>query len=445
MSDYASRKGTVETLFHKLFPICRSLTGVGNRKTFDIIREITPFDVHEIPSGTPVFDWHIPDEWTIRDAYIADESGNRVIDFAENNLHVASYSMPVDTTITLAELLPHLHSLPDQPGAIPYRTLYYKRDWAFCITEEQRSLIPADQNLHVVIDSDLIPGSMTYGDKILVGTSSQEFVFSSYCCHPSLGNDNLSGMVLMTMLLQELASRELKHTYRFILVPETIGTIAYLHQNQDVMRTVTGAYVLTGVAGRGQYAYKKSLQSDALVDRIARRVMRANDVVFDERAFDPHGSDERQYSSPGFRIPTGIITRDGYYDYPEYHTSLDNLDFISSDSLLETLDIYLKIVDELEARKPLQSLAPNGEPHLGPRGLYPSVGGAMHTSGSTTVADELDAILWTLTLADGSSDSVDIAERSGIDLEVIDTVVARLIEGGLLCETGDGASIAQDH
>lgn len=443
MSDHTCRKDTVETLFKKLFPICRSLTGAGNRETFDIIRQLAPFDVHELPSGTQVYDWHIPDEWTIRDAYIADQSGARIIDFADNNLHVASYSMPIDATMTLADLSSHLYSLPEQPDAIPYRTLYYNRDWAFCIKEDQRLLIPADQNLRVVIDSDLSPGSMTYGDKILPGTSSQEFVFSSYCCHPSLGNDNLSGIVLLTLLLRELSSRTLKHTYRFILVPETIGTIAYLHENQDTMRAATGAYVLTGVAGRGQYAYKQSLQSDALVDRVARRVMRANGIAFDERAFDPHGSDERQYSSPGFRIPTGIITRDGYYDYPEYHTSLDNLDFISSDALLETLDIYLEIVDELENRTPLQSLAPHGEPHLGPRGLYPTVGGAMHTSGGTTVADELDAILWTLTLADGLNDQADIAERSGIELELINSVAKRLIDGGLLNEVGAGSAIVQ--
>lgn len=434
MSDQASRKATVDALFQKLFPICRSLTGDGNRQTFDIIGELAPFDVHEMPSGTKVFDWTVPDEWSIRDAYIADDAGNRIIDFANSNIHVASYSIPVDAVMTLDELSPHLHSLPDQPTAIPYRTLYYKRDWAFCITEEQRALIPSDENLRVVIDSDLSPGSMTYGDKVLPGTSGQEFVFSSYCCHPSLGNDNLSGIVLLTMLLRELSSRTLNHTYRFILAPETIGSIAYLHEHQDAMRQVTGSFVLTGVAGRGQYAYKQSLQSDALVDRIARRVMRGRNITFAERTFDPHGSDERQYSSPGFRIPTGIITRDGYYDYPEYHTSLDNLDFISCDALLETLDIYLCIVDTLENRKPLRSLAPNGEPHLGPRGLYPTVGGAMHTSGSTNVEKELDAILWTLTLADGIKDRTDIAEQSGIDIGLIDAIATRLIDGGLIEE-----------
>jgi len=345
--------------------------------------------------------------------------------------------MPIDATITLDELSEHLHSLPDQPTAIPYRTLYYKRDWAFCIREDQRALIPADQPLHVHIDSSLAPGSMTYGDKLLPGRSGQEFLFSSYCCHPSLGNDNLSGIVLLTMLLKELSSRQLRHSYRFVLVPETIGTIAYLHEHESAMRDLAGAYVLTGVAGRGQYAYKQSLQSNALVDRVARRVMRRNSIDFAERPFDPHGSDERQYSSPGFRIPTGIITRDGYYDYPEYHTSLDDLDFISADALLQTLDLYLEIVDELEARKPLRSLAPHGEPHLGPRGLYPTVGGAMHTSGSTSVADELDAILWVLTLADGQNDAADISERSGIAREVIDPVVARLIEGELIEEASE--------
>lgn len=434
MSDHTSRKDTVDALFRKLFPICRSLTGAGNRETFDIIRDIAPFDTHEMPSGTKVFDWTVPEEWSIRDAYIADEAGRRIIDFADSNIHVASYSMPIDATMTLDELSPHLHSLPNQPKAIPYRTLYYKRDWAFCVTEEQRALIPADQNLKIVIDSDFRPGSMTYGDKVLPGTSGQEFVFSSYCCHPSLGNDNLSGIVLLTMLLQELSSRDLKHTYRFILVPETIGAIAYLHENQEAMRGATGAYVLTGVAGRGKYAYKKSLQSDALVDRIAQRVMHEKGISFDARSFDPHGSDERQYSSPGFRIPTGIITCDGYYDYPEYHTSLDDLGFISSDALLETLDIYLSIVDAFEARKPLISLAPYGEPHLGPRGLYPTVGGAMHTSGSSNIAEELDAILWVLTLADGINDRTDIAERSGIQFELIDTVATRLIDSGLLEE-----------
>jgi len=437
VSDFTSRHETVDGLFKKLFPICRSLTGAGNRQTFDIISEIAPYDVHELPSGTQVYDWTVPDEWSIRDAYIADQSGKRIIDFAESNLHVASYSMPIDATITLDELSEHLHSLPDQPTAIPYRTLYYKRDWAFCIREDQRALIPADQPLHVHIDSSLAPGSMTYGDKLLPGRSGQEFLFSSYCCHPSLGNDNLSGIVLLTMLLKELSSRQLRHSYRFVLVPETIGTIAYLHEHESAMRDLAGAYVLTGVAGRGQYAYKQSLQSNALVDRVARRVMRRNSIDFAERPFDPHGSDERQYSSPGFRIPTGIITRDGYYDYPEYHTSLDDLDFISADALLQTLDLYLEIVDELEARKPLRSLAPHGEPHLGPRGLYPTVGGAMHTSGSTSVADELDAILWVLTLADGQNDAADISERSGIAREVIDPVVARLIEGELIEEASE--------
>jgi len=446
---------TIQSLLERLFPVCRSITGNGVRRTLEILREIVDFNITEIPSGTTCFDWKVPDEWNITDAYLEDEEGNRYADFKFNNLHVVSYSEPVNKWLEFKELEPHLHSLPEMPEAIPYRTSYYKRDWGFCLTHRSLAEIDRSKRFHAVIESDLKPGSMTYGDIVLSGKSDQEYLISTYCCHPSMGNDNLSGVVLWAALLHEIQSLDLYHSYRFVIIPETIGAICYLSEHSEAMKKISGCLLPSNVAGPGRLGYKKTFIGDHTIDRIVEQTFLENGIEPVIYPFDILGSDERQYSSPGFRIPTGTICKDKYYEFQQYHTSLDNLEFANAGQLYETLQIYLGTIHNLEMNRNYLSRNPNGEPMLGKRGLYKSIGGSLvqpahlgnksHrdfkykiTTQKLTAGSDLDAMRWLLFYADGSKSLLDIAELINLPMSQLFGAARTLEEHGLIEEIQTG-------
>ena len=437
--ESANAAAQADNLLRVLFPMCRSITGAGVRKTLSILRDIVPFEVHEVPSGTVCFDWTIPDEWNVRDAFIADERGTRLVDFQASNVHLVSYSEPVDAVLSFAELAPHLHRLDEMPTAIPYRTSYYRRTWGFCLTAEQYHRLDRAARYRVKIDATLAPGSLTYGERVLSGTSGKEFLITTYCCHPSLANDNLSGQVLWTLLLKELARRTLRHSYRFVIAPETIGSIAYLARNEGKLGNVAGGFVVTTVGGPGSLGMKHSFQNDGYMDRVAKQALRDGGKEFREHPFEVLGSDERNFSGPAFRIPMATICKDKYYEYREYHTSLDNLDFVRGDAIAETLAAYLRAIEILEADVRLVSLAPPGEPQLGKRGLYPTGGGSttpaagaarQDTGAAATVAATLSVLFW----ADGKTSLLEVAERTGMAFGVVAAAASRLREAGLVGE-----------
>lgn len=422
-------------MMRRLFPLCRSITGDGLRQTLSVLAETVPqMRVIEVRSGTQVFDWTIPCEWAIRDAYLADVNGRRVVDFRESNLHVVGYSAPINRRMSFDDLQPHLHSLPALPDAIPYRTSYYKENWGFCLTQKQRDRLDPRATYHAVIDSELFPGSLSMGEARLPGTSGREYLISTYCCHPSLANDNLSGPVVTALLHSELAKRKLRHSYRFVFVPETIGAIAYCAQFPEDVRGMAGGFVVTSCGGPGPFGIKETFLGNHLIDRAARLALRDAGIDPVVYPFVPDGSDERQYSSPGFRLPVATISKDKYYEYDYYHTSLDNLDFVSGETLAATLQLYLDAVDILEDNFTVRSLSPNCEPQLGRRGLYPQTGGGLNhpSQGRTAVENEVDVISWIMFLADDTHDLLSIAERTGFAFRDVVAVAEKLVEHGLL-------------
>ena len=440
-----------DKLLQRLFPICRSITGNGVRETLSILKGVSDFNIREIPSGTRCHDWTIPDEWNVRSAYIEDCSGAKIVDFADSNIHLVSYSVPIDKKMSFQELDEHLHTLPDLPNAIPYRTSYYRRDWGFCLSYEQYSRLDRSAQYHVRIDSDIEKGSLTLGDFVIEGDSGHEFLISAYCCHPSLGNDNLSGQVLWALLLRELKSRKTRHSYRFVIAPETIGAIAYLSQNEKVMKGVSGGFVLTTVAGPGKLGFKHTFLEDHLLDRVVDRTFLDEGLERNFYAFDIKGSDERQYSSQSYRIPMGTICKDKYYEYDYYHTSLDNLDFISAKSLVETLKLYLSVISNLEMNSTYRSLNPNSEPMLSKRGLYPTTGGQLNQKakdfkteygvseysvgdGETLQGEDIDAMLWVMFYSDGELSLLDISDKTGLSIKRLHGAATNLRLKGLLEE-----------
>jgi aminopeptidase-like protein len=409
----------------ELFPICRSITGDGIRETLDRISKRIPLELHDIPTGTEVLDWTVPKEWNIRQAYIKDKSGRSVIDFRDHNLHVVSYSLPVSGRMPLSQLREHVHTLPDQPDLIPYRTSYYSETWGFCM---QHNLLQqlAEGEYEVLIDSSLEPGNLTFGESFLPGASEDEVLVSCHCCHPSIANDNLSGIALATELAERLTTFPLRYSYRFLFIPGTIGSIAWLALNEDRLDRIKHGLVVTCVGDAGRPTYKRSRRGDALIDRAADHVLARSGQPYRIVDFSPYGYDERQYSSPGFNLPVGSLMRTPNGEYPEYHTSADNLDFIEPQSLGDSLSLYLKVLDILENDGTFLNLRPKGEPQLGRRGLYPTLGGGLG-SGS-----ELMARLWVLNLSDGDHSLLDIAERAQLPFDMIKDAAQLLLEGGLL-------------
>jgi len=452
MNDYACSKETlvreVDDVLNRLFPICRSITGNGTRDTLAILQQVTDFDIIEIPSGTKCYDWTVPDEWNINDAYVEILGGKKVIDFNDSNLHVVNYSAPINEILSFKELEKHLHTLPQIPDAIPYRTTYYQRNWGFCLSHSDFLKMNKDCSYRVFIDSALSPGSLTFGEKVIEGDSGHTFLISTYCCHPSLANDNLSGQVLWTFLMRELKKRKTRHSYRFIIAPETIGAIAYLHRNEQVMKQLSGGFVITTVAGPGKFGYKGTFLRDHLIDRAVYLTFDELSIPYISYPFDVIGSDESQYSAPYFRIPVGTICKDKYYEYDYYHTSLDNLNFISAEYLVDTLLLYLAAVEKLEMNVTYRSLCPYCEPMLGKRGLYPQIGGHIRQKAangepnhavsrftdqhSLMYANEMDVIGWLMFYSDGKTSLLDIAERTKFPLKQIFDVADTLTKNGLL-------------
>ena len=408
----------------ELFPICRSITGSGIRETLHLIGKRIPLELHEVPSGTRVLDWTIPKEWNIRDAYIEDPSGRRVVDFRDHSLHVMGYSVPVDARMSLTELKEHIHTLPEQPNLIPFRTSYYSETWGFCMRHEQLRELP-DGEYVVRIDSSLEPGSLTYGESYVRGETENEVLISCHCCHPSLANDNLSGIALTTQLIEHLQNQPLRFSYRFLFIPGTIGSIAWLSRNRDRLDRITHGLVVTCVGDPGHPTYKRSRRGGDLIDRAAAHVLTHSGEPHTIMDFSPYGYDERQYCSPGFNLAVGSLMRTPNGEYPEYHTSGDNLDFIRAEALADSLGLYLRVLDVLENDSLYLNLNPHGEPQLGRRGLYPSTGGQ-------GAEPELMARLWVLNLSDGRHSLLDIAERAEMPFSAVSGAARALLEGGLL-------------
>ena len=415
----------------ELYPICRSITGEGIRRSLSRIGNLIPLKMVEVPSGTPVFDWVVPKEWNIRDAYITSPRGKRIVDFQHCNLHVLNYSTPVHVTMPLSELKDHLFTVPERPDWIPYRTSYYKENWGFCLSHNQM-LALGDGEYEVCIDSSLQDGHLTYGECYLRGRSEEEVLISCHACHPSLANDNLSGLAVATFLAQFLSERDLRYSYRFLFIPGTIGAITWLARNPEAARRVRHGLVLTCVGDAGGFHYKKSRRGNAEIDRAVAQVLRHSDEPHEILDFSPYGYDERQYCSPGFNLPVGCLMRSVWGTFPEYHTSADNLDFIRPPQLAGSLRVCTAILDVLENNRRYCNQNPYCEPQLGRRNLYRSTGG-------DTVGVEISARLWVLNLSDGENSLLDIAERSGIPFPAIAEAAELLGESGLLSAVSGSA------
>ncbi len=417
----------MHALISRLYPICRSITGNGQRETLQIIQSRIPLAIHEVSSGTQVFDWTIPKEWNIKDAYVKDSAGKRIIDFKKSNLHVVNYSTPIRTTVSWSDLKPHLHTLPDHPEWIPYRTSYYKETWGFCLSQNQM-LQMSEGEYEVCIDSSIEDGHLSYGEYYLPGKTSEEILLSCHVCHPSLCNDNLSGIALMTMLAGYLASLELRFSYRFIFIPGTIGAITWLCMNEDQVEKIRHGLVVACVGDNGNYTYKRSRRGNAEIDRAVAHVLRHSGRNYEIQDFSPYGYDERQFCSAGFNLPVGSLTRTPHGRFPQYHTSADDLELVRPEYLTDSLRQYLSVLEVLEGNSRFLNLNPKCEPQLGKRGLYRMIGG--HAEGRIK---EL-AMLWVLNLSDTEHTLLDIAERSGLAFKLVHEAAHALLEHGLLEE-----------
>jgi aminopeptidase-like protein len=427
MTDPAVLGAQMHALVEQLYPLCRSITGDGVRATLNILAESIPLTVHEIPTNTHVLDWVVPKEWNIRDAYVADPMGRRVIDFTESNLHVVGYSVPVRARMSLAELRDHLYTLPDQPDLIPYRTSYYKQAWGFCLSQNTLDSLP-ESEYEVVIDSTLADGSLTYAEHLVPGQVPDEVLVSCHVCHPSLANDNLAAIAVAVELAKRLAQARTYYTYRFLFAPGTIGSITFLAQNADHIDRVKHGLVLACAGDSGSLTYKRSRRGGAEIDQIAELELKSSGRPHTIVDFSPYGYDERQFCSPGFNLGVGCLTRTPYGAYPEYHTSADDLDFVVSGAMVDTLETVWEIFGVLERNRSYVNLNPYGEPQLGNRGLYDSLGGRSDTKQAQL------AMLWVLNLSDGEHSLVQIAERAALPFDVISVAADALLDAGLLKE-----------
>jgi aminopeptidase-like protein len=413
----------------RLFPICRSITGDGVRATLRLIGAEIDLVAHEVPTGTRVFDWVVPQEWNIRDAYLKDRLGRRLVDFAVSNLHVVSYSLPVHRRISVRELQPHLFSIPEHPDWIPYKTSYYSPNWGFCLTEQQRQQLIEDE-YEVRIDSTLADGHLSYGECFLPGQMADEVLFSCHVCHPSLCNDNLSGVTVAAGLAKMLTQISLRYSYRFLFIPGTIGAITWLARNEAAAARVRHGLVLTCLGDCGSSTYKRSRRGNADIDRVVTHVLSCSGDRYQIQDFTPFGYDERQYCSPAFDLPVGVLSRTPHGQFPEYHSSADNLEFITPQSLADSFAKCLAIVETLEGNRVYVNRNPHCEPQLGRRGLYAAMGG----HGDARATEE--ALLWVLNFSDGRHSLLDIAERSRLPFERIQLAAMTLAEHALLEPTG---------
>lgn len=414
-------------LVRELYPICRSITGNGVRETLRRIAQLIPLKIHEVPTGTRVFDWSVPKEWNIRDAFIKNSDGLKVIDFKKHNLHVLNYSTPVHKRMPLAELRGYLYTLPAHPDWIPYKTSYYEERWGFCLSQNQLDGWK-EGSYEVMIDASLKDGNLTYGECFLRGSSSEEVLISCHVCHPSICNDNLSGIALNTFLAKHLLSLSPRYSYRFIFIPGTIGAITWLSMNEKSVDRVKHGLVVANVGDSGKMHYKKSRRGDAEIDRAVVHALQHSGSPYAVMDYSPYGYDERQFCSPGFNLPMGSLTRTPWGRYPEYHTSADDLDLVQPQYLGDSFKTYLSVLSILENNKRYLNLNPKCEPQLGKRGLYRQMGGNVESKQT-----EL-AMLWVLNLSDGGCSLLEIAERARMSFERIAEAAAMLCEHGLLKE-----------
>ncbi len=425
--DDAGIGDQIFALAAEIFPICRSITGDGVRRTLSHLARHIDLDVHEVPTGTQVFDWSIPPEWTIRDAYIKNAAGQRIVDLRTSNLHVLNYSRPVHAKISLDELKKHVFTLPDQPDLIPYRTSYYAERWGFCMAHNQLAALP-DGVYEVLIDASLEDGSLTYGEYLHQGETDDEFLFSAHICHPSLANDNCSGLALLTHLAARLAPLKTRYSYRFVFAPGTIGAIAWLARNEHRAARIRHGLVLSCVGDGGGPTYKKSRRGDAFIDRAMIHVLQHTGQSPTILDFFPYGYDERQYCSPGFNLPVGLFQRSQFGTFPEYHTSADNLDFIRPQHLAASYRMIAAVLEIVERDWRPRSTTPECEAQLGRRGLYSALGGDREGAAKSM------AFLWILNLADGHHSLLDIAERAKLPFSVVADAAHLLKDSGLLVE-----------
>ena len=414
----------------RAYPIPRSLTGDGVRETLRLLGEEIPLEVHEVASGTSVLDWTVPKEWNVREAWIKDPEGRKVVDFEHHTLHLLGYSVPVHESMDLAELQGYLFSVPEQPDVIPYRTSYYREAWGFCLPHRQRESLPAGR-YEVFIDATLEAGSLTYGEAFLPGATDQEVLISAHVCHPSLANDNLSGLAVARSLARRLEPLKRRFGYRFLFMPGTIGAISWLARNEDRIRRIAHGLVAANLGDGGKFHYKRSRRGEATIDRAVEQVLAERGEEFAVDDFVPFGYDERQFCSPGFDLPVGSLTRTPYGRYREYHTSSDNLELVRPEYLAESLRTYLEVFEVLEGEGRYRNLSPRGEPQLGRRGLYRALGG----EGSR---DREMALLWVLNLSDGDHSLLDVARRSGLPFQAVRAAADALVEADLLEPWAEG-------
>jgi aminopeptidase-like protein len=408
-----------------LYPICRSITGEGVRQSLRLLQEIIPLELQEVPTGTQVFDWTVPKEWNIRDAYIKNAAGERVVDFRRNNLHVLNYSVPVHRTMSLAELRSHLFTLPETPDWVPYRTSYYRETWGFCLSHRQLESM-AEGEYEIRIDSTLEAGHLTYGEYRIPGATDDEVLISCHACHPSLCNDNLSGMATAARLARFLKGISLRYSYRFLWIPGTIGSITWLARNEPVLPLIKHGLVVSCVGDSGAFTYKRSRRADAVIDTAVEHVLLHSGHEFHTLDFIPYGYDERQYCSPGINLPVGCFMRTPNGRYPQYHTSADDLTLVSASALGQSHLQLIRLIQVLEENDCYVNLNPKCEPQLGRRGLYRQMGG-----NKDAAVNEM-AMLWVLNLSDGQNDLLDIAVRSGVAFDQISRAASSLREAGLL-------------
>jgi len=428
--EAAALGAAMHGLVQRLYPICRSITGPGVRETLGILRELVPLELHEVPSGTAVFDWTVPREWTIHDAWVKDPQGRKVVDFRRSNLHVVSYSRPVHARMSLAELRPRLFSLPDRPRWIPYRTTYYDEAWGFCLSHETLEALPQGE-YEVCIDASLEAGHLTYGELLLPGATADEILISCHVCHPSLCNDNLSGIAVATYLARLLSTCPRRFSYRFLFIPGTIGSITWLSRNEPRVDRIRHGLVLTCVGDPGGFTYKRSRRGDAAIDRAAAHVLRHQELPVALRDFSPYGYDERQYCSPGFDLPVGCLMRSPHGEFPQYHTSADDPGFVRPKALTQSLAVCASIAAVLEGDGTFVNTSPKGEPRLGKRGIYRAVGGGLDSRSAEM------ALLWVLNFSDGRHSLLDIADRSGLPFASVGRAADTLRQHGLLRELAE--------
>ena len=417
-------------LIKELYPICRSITGDGFRQSMRILQQYFPLEIREVPTGTQVFDWSVPKEWNIRDAYVKNSRGEKVIDFQRSSLHILNYSVPIHRKMSLDELKEHLFSLPESPDLIPYKTSYYARNWGFCLSHATLQSLEEGE-YEVLVDTSLEDGSLTFGEYFIPGQTEAEILISCHSCHPSLCNDNLSGMAVATQIARTLTGKPSRYSYRFLFIPGTIGSITWLALNEEQVHHIKHGLVIACVGDAGKSTYKKSRRGDAEIDRAVIKVLVDSGSEFEVLDFSPYGYDERQYCSPGFNLPVGSLTRTPHGRFPEYHTSADNLDFVQPAYLADSLVKYLSVIELLENNRSYLNTNPKCEPQLGRRGLFGVFGGKKDTSQYEM------AMLWVLNYSDGGNTLLDIAERSGIRFQVIKEAAGALLQHGLLEEIAE--------